>query len=57
MNGLWLEQSGHAVLDSVWVADNELTSAATTAYGTSGTVTHVFLRDPPASPATSKTAP
>ena len=51
MNGLQLFQRGDAVLDSVWVADNELTSAATTAYGTSGTVTHVFLRDPLASPA------
>jgi hypothetical protein len=57
MNGLQLNQSGRAVLDSVWVAGNELTGAAKTSYGTSGTVTHVFLRDPPASPATSKTAP
>jgi hypothetical protein len=46
MNGLQLYQSGGAVLDSVWVVDNDLTSATTTAYGTSGKVTHIFLRDP-----------
>jgi hypothetical protein len=46
MNGLQLNQSGGAVLDSVWVAGNELTGATTTTYGTSGNVTHIFLRDP-----------
>jgi hypothetical protein len=46
MNGLQLNQSGGAVLDSVWVAGNELTGATTTGYGTSGNVTHIFLRDP-----------
>jgi hypothetical protein len=50
MNGLQLFQSGGTVLDSAWVVDNELTSATTTAYGTSGTVTNIYLKDPLAGP-------